>query len=82
MGLSSKHRGVGLVPKVVVLWGAIGGQANDRISGFIWSLILPGAAVTVGAFKALNPADVEDVPRADSREQLQEQTRTARAAAR
>jgi aquaporin Z len=36
-----------------------------------------GAAVAAGAFKALNPAEREDVQRADSKEQRQEQTEAA-----
>jgi aquaporin Z len=46
----------------------------------IWIYLLAdfvGAAVAAGAFKALNPADLEDVHRADSRGQPQEKTRAA-----
>jgi aquaporin Z len=41
-----------------------------------------GAAVAAGAFKALNPADSEDVQQSDSRDQRQEKRGAARPAAR
>jgi aquaporin Z len=41
-----------------------------------------GAAMAAGAFKALNPAEREDVHRSDSRDQPQEQTEAARPSAR
>jgi hypothetical protein len=44
----------------------------------IWIYLIAdfvGAAVAAGAFKALNPADVEDVRRPDSRDQPQEQSK-------
>jgi aquaporin Z len=46
----------------------------------IWIYLIAdfvGAAVAAGAFKALNPADVEDVRRPDSRDQPQEQSKAA-----